>query len=308
MGRSARSPKDYRDLDGILIFNKPLGISSNNALQDIRHLFKARKAGHTGSLDPLASGVLPICFGEATKFSSYLLNASKTYRAHCCLGKTTTTGDKEGAVLTEVEVDVASDQLRDVLERFRGEISQIPPMFSALKQQGKRLYQLAREGKEVERQPRQVHIYALQLIAHSGHVVVIDVHCSKGTYIRTLAEDIGKALGCGAYLEGLERTGVAPFWKEPVYTITQLQELIDTDLNRIDALLLPVSAALRDFPELILDESDCLHLMQGRPVRFDAQGKPGVHRISSSDGRFLGLAETSLDGILTGKRLMNTNR
>ena len=308
MGRSARSPKDYRDLDGILIFDKPLGISSNGALQDIRHLFKARKAGHTGSLDPLASGVLPICFGEATKFSSYLLNASKTYRAHCRLGKTTTTGDSEGAVLTEVDADVETDQICAVLDRFRGEISQIPPMFSALKQQGKRLYELAREGKEVERQPRQVHIYSLQLVAHSGHSLVIDVHCSKGTYIRTLAEDIGKELGCGAYLAGLERTGVAPFWKDPVYTITQLRELADIGLNQIDALLLPVSAALRDFPELILNENDCLNLMHGRPVPFDAQGKPGVHRISTRDGCFLGLGETSQDGILTGKRLMNTNR
>lgn len=308
MGRSARSPKDFRNLDGILILDKPLGISSNAALQDTRHLFKARKAGHSGSLDPLATGVLPICFGEATKFSSYLLNASKRYRATCKLGQTSTTGDAEGEIGKQVSVQVSRQEIRRVLETFTGDIEQVPPMHSALKHKGKRLYQLARQGKQVERQPRRLRIHSLDLLSFDDESLVLDVHCSKGTYIRTLAQDIGEALGCGAYLTALRRTGVEPFWGETAYSIDQLRMLAGQAMDKIDALLLPVSAALKDFPALLLDNSRCLQLQQGKVIRMEAAGSVGIHRLVSENGRFIGLGEALPDGSLTAKRLMNTTR
>ena len=189
MGRGARKPRGFRDLDGILLLDKPVGISSNKALQNARHLFEANKAGHTGSLDPLASGVLPICFGEATKFSSYLLDASKSYRAWCRFGKTTSTGDAEGDIISESPVQVDAADIKRVLTRLTGKVDQIPPMYSAVKHKGQRLYKLARKGKVIDRNPRQIEIYSLELISFSDNTLEFDVHCSKGTYIRTLAED-----------------------------------------------------------------------------------------------------------------------
>jgi tRNA pseudouridine55 synthase len=306
MGRSARKPKDFRDLDGILILDKSIGISSNRALQDIRFLFKANKGGHTGSLDPLATGVLPICFGEATKFSSYLLNASKTYRAHCQLGKTTTTGDAEGEVLTSSSVDLSNDQIDRAVKQFVGEIDQIPPMYSAVKHQGKRLYELARKGQQVEREARRVTIHSIELISCQNNCLVLDVHCSKGTYIRTLAEDIGQVLGCGAYLSGLHRSSVEPFQNETSYSAATLGELAAQDLKLIDAVLLPVSAALSNFSQLELDEIDCLKLQQGRIATMDENVDPGIYRLISRDGQFIGLGEALSDGSLMAKRLMNT--
>ena len=308
MGRSARSPGDFRDIDGILILDKPAGISSNRALQDVRHIFKARKAGHSGSLDPLATGILPICFGQATKFSSYLLNASKRYRACCKLGQTSSTGDAEGEIMTLAEVAVSRQEIVRVLEKFNGDIEQIPPMHSALKHNGKRLYELARQGKEVERKPRQVRIHQLELLSFEDAHLVIDVHCSKGTYIRTLAQDIGEALGCGAYLSQLRRTAVAPFWEEHGYSLDHLRVLAGHGMDKIDALLLPVSAALSDFPALILDDSSCLDLQCGRVVRMEAVGSVGIHRLVLQNGRFIGLGEAFPDGRLKAKRLINTTR
>jgi tRNA pseudouridine55 synthase len=308
MGRSARSPKAYRNLDGILILDKPAGISSNTALQDTRHIFKARKAGHSGSLDPLATGVLPICFGEATKFSSYLLDASKRYRASCKLGQTSTTGDAEGEIVRDLPVKVSRQQIQQVLETFTGDIEQIPPMHSALKHKGKRLYELARQGKQVDRKPRRLHIHTLELLSFDNECLVIDVHCSKGTYIRTLAQDIGEALGCGAYISALRRTGVEPFWGEDEYSIDQLRILAGQGMDKIDALLLPVSAALKEFPALLLDDSRCLQLQQGKVIRMEPAGGVGIHRLVSENGRFIGLGEAFPDGSLGAKRLMNTTR
>ena len=205
MSRGARKPAGFRDVDGILLLNKPLGISSNNALQTARSLFQANKGGHTGSLDPLASGMLPICFGEAAKFSSYLLDASKSYRAICHLGQTTSTGDAEGEITSESPVNVSESDIAAVLESLTGSIEQIPPMYSALKHQGQPLYRLARKGKEVTRAARPIEIYKLTQTSFNGIQLEIDVHCSKGTYIRTLAEDIG--LGLKTY-RGVQKVSV----------------------------------------------------------------------------------------------------
>ena len=308
MGRSARSPADFRDIDGILILDKPAGISSNRALQDARHIFRARKAGHCGSLDPLATGVLPICLGQATKYSAYLLNASKRYRAVCKLGQTSTTGDAEGEITTIARVTVSRLEVVRVLEKLTGDIEQIPPMHSALKHNGKRLYELARQGKEVERKPRQVRIHQLELLSFEEDNLVIDVHCSKGTYIRTLAQDIGEALGCGAYMSQLRRTAVAPFWGEHDYSLDQLRVLAGHGMEKIDALLLPVSAAVSEYPVLILDDSSCLDLQRGRVVQMDDSASVGIHRLVLQNGSFIGLGEAFPDGRLKAKRLMNTTR
>jgi tRNA pseudouridine55 synthase len=307
MGRRGR-PKDHRDVDGILILDKPIGYSSNQALQQVRQLYRARKAGHCGSLDPLATGVLPICLGEATKFSSYLLGANKTYRATCRLGETTTTGDAEGEVVERRPVMVDAKQIRQSLVQFVGEIEQIPPMYSALKHQGKRLYQLAREGRQVERKPRRVTIYQLELLSCSADSLSFEVSCSKGTYIRTLAEDIGAVLGCGAHLTALRRSSVDAFVEEDAVTIERLQLLQQQNKDQLDDLLLPVTRALMQFPELTLDASTSLRISQGKRVQLDASEAAGLCRLVTDEGRFMGLGKVDPDGELTAKRLMNTAR
>jgi tRNA pseudouridine55 synthase len=307
MGRRGRS-RDYRDVDGILILDKPVGCSSNQALQQVRKLFRARKAGHCGSLDPLASGILPICLGEATKFSSYLLGANKTYRATCRLGETTTTGDAEGEVVERRPVTVDATQIEQSLTQFVGEIEQIPPMYSALKHQGKRLYQLAREGKQVERKARRVTIYQLALLTCSGNSLSFEVSCSKGTYIRTLAEDIGVALGCGAHLTALRRTAVDSFVEQDAITIERLQLLEQQGRDQLDDLLLPVTRAVVQFPELTLDASSSLRISQGKRVQLSASEAAGICRLVTDEGRFIGLGKVAPDGELAAKRLMNTAR
>lgn len=305
---SRRGRGDFREIDGILNFDKPVGISSNQALQQVRQLYRARKAGHCGSLDPLASGVLPICLGEATKFSSFLLAAGKRYRAECRLGQTTTTGDAEGELLEQRDVEVDQDRVEAALESFRGEIMQVPPMYSALKHQGKRLYQLAREGIQVERKPRPVTIHGLDMVALTDDCLTLDVRCSKGTYIRTLAEDIGAVLGCGAHLLALRRTAVDNFNLEDAVSIESLQALAPAGMERIDRLLQPVATALSQFPELELDAAGSLEICQGKRVQTAASVVTGLHRLRSADGRFLGLGEVFAGGELAPKRLMNTAR
>ena len=300
--------KDYRDVDGILILDKPIGCSSNQALQQVRKLYCARKAGHCGSLDPLATGVLPVCLGEATKFSSYLLGANKTYRATCRLGETTTTGDAEGEVVERRPVLADATQIRQSLAQFVGEIEQIPPMYSALKHQGKRLYQLAREGRQVERKSRQVTIYHLELLSCSADSLSFEVSCSKGTYIRTLAEDIGAILGCGAHLTALRRSAVDSFTEQDAVTIERLQLLEQQGRDQLDDLLLPVAGALMQFPELTLDASNSLKISQGKRIQLGALELTGLCRLMTDQGRFMGLGEVASDGELAAKRLMNTAR
>ena len=306
MGRGARKPRGFRDIDGILLLNKPPGISSNNALQRVRYLYQANKAGHTGSLDPLAMGLLPVCFGQATKFSSYLLDASKTYRALCQLGQTTTTGDAEGEIISEVSVSVNEYQVETVLSQFRGRIEQIPPMHSAVKYKGQRLYHLARTGREITREARPVEIYALKMTGLSSDQLEIEVHCSKGTYIRTLAEDIGKALGCGAFVARLQRTGVHPFWNLPSYTPDNLSSLAEQGLGELDGCLLPVHSALTDVAEMTIDSMSVKLLQQGQCLQIEHAQQPGLLKLMSQSGQFIGLGEVAADARISAKRLMNT--
>ena len=308
MGRGARRPAGFRDVDGILLLDKPKGISSNQALQKIRYLFKASKAGHTGSLDPLATGMLPVCFGEATKFSAYLLDASKSYRATCQLGQTSTTGDAEGEITSLQSVSVDQSQVKSVLKTFVGQIEQVPPMHSAIKVNGQRLYKLARNGREVERAARTIEIHSLEQLEFKNDRLVIDVFCSKGTYIRTLAEDIGKSLGCGAYLGDLRRTGVHPFWKQRCYSLEELHELADASIDLLDACLLPVQAALSDFPELKLDSSAADSLKLGRVIQPNTVMESGLLNLVTESGQFIGIGEVGVDGQISPKRLMNTAR
>lgn len=264
--------RDYRSLNGVLLFDKPLELSSNTALQKIRHLYKALKAGHTGTLDPLATGLLPVCFGEATKFSTALLDADKTYLATMRLGRTTTTGDAEGEVLSESPVATNESEIAAVLKAFTGEISQIPPMHSALKHQGKPLYEYIRRGETIERQPRQVVIYELESCGFDGTELKISVRCSKGTYVRTLAEDIGAALGCGAHLTALRRTAIAHFKLSDGYTLPVLQEMNETQR---DACVLPVESLLPTMPKRDVDLHQLRRLAQGQRLALDPGAQQG---------------------------------
>lgn len=286
---------EYQPLDGVLLFDKPLQLSSNTALQKVRHLFQARKAGHTGTLDPLATGLLPVCFGEATKFTTALLDADKSYRALIRLGQTTTTGDAEGEVIAERPVEVTDEvQLQQVLQRFRGEISQLPPMHSAIKHQGKPLYEYIRKGKTVERTPRLVTIYELQLDRFAGIELEITVRCSKGTYIRTLAEDIGEALGCGGHLRGLRRLSIGQFNLDQAYAWEQLETM---DKQQREACLLPSDCMLQDLPVLELDATQTRRIAQGQRFQVDASLPDGQIRLYHGVIGFIGT------GMLSGRLL-----
>jgi len=285
--------RNFRPLDGVLLFDKPLELSSNDALQKVRRLFQAEKAGHTGTLDPLATGLLPICFGEATKFSVALLDADKTYRALLRLGQTTTTGDAEGEIIAEHPVEVQQSDVDIVLAKFRGEIRQLPPMHSALKHLGKPLYEYIRKGETIERELRSVVIHDLALNSFSGDQIDITVRCSKGTYIRTLAEDIGAALGCGAHLTGLRRTAIAHFDLKDGYTLAQLTAM--TDAER-DACVLPLESLMPDMPKLQLDAEQVRRMAQGQRLGLDAGLPDGKVCLYGPQG-FVGV------GLLQGCRL-----
>lgn len=290
-----------RRVDGVLLFDKPVGLSSNQALQQVRRLYMAAKAGHTGTLDPFATGLLPVCLGEATKFSSFLLDADKTYRATLQLGATTTTGDTEGEIVTTAEVHVTQPMMERVLRQFVGDISQIPPMYSALKHQGKALYEYARAGVEIEREPRAVTIYSMTLDEFEGTSAVITVSCSKGTYIRTLAEDIGKALGCGAYLTQLRRLGTGGFDLAQVVTLEQLESMT---LEQRDARLLPADIMLQQFPAVMLDADSAYYLCRGQSVWKSGMVQQGYLRLYAEPDRFLGLGELDEDGKIAPRRLV----
>lgn len=277
----------------MLLFDKPLELSSNDALQKIRRLFQAEKAGHTGTLDPLATGLLPVCFGEATKFSNALLDADKSYTALLRLGQTTATGDAEGEIIAEHPVRFTRAELALVLARFRGEIEQLPPMYSALKHQGKPLYEYIREGITIERQTRTIMIHDLQLNYLSGCEMEISVHCSKGTYIRTLAEDIGAALGCGAHLIALRRTKIAHFNLSHGYSLLQLAQM--TAAERDDCVL-PLVSLMPAMPRLALDDIQVMRMAQGQRLGL-ATGLPdGKLALYGPDG-FVGT------GLQTGRRI-----
>jgi tRNA pseudouridine55 synthase len=285
--------RTYRSLDGVLLFDKPLELSSNIALQKVRRLFQAEKAGHTGTLDPLATGLLPICFGEATKFSMALLDADKTYRALLRLGQTTTTGDAEGEITAEHPVEVGQADVDAVLAKFRGEIQQLPPMHSALKHKGKPLYEYIRKGETIERELRNVVIHELILNSFSGNELDITVRCSKGTYIRTLAEDIGAALGCGAHLIGLRRTAIAHFDLNDAYNWPQLAAMSDEERA---ACVLPLESLMPDMPRLQLDAEQIKRLAQGQRLGLDTGLPDGKISLHGPQG-FIGV------GLLQGRRL-----
>ena len=287
-----------RKIDGVLLLDKPLELSSNAALQVARRIYGAAKAGHTGTLDPLASGLLPVCFGEATKYSARMLDADKTYRAKIRLGVTTTTGDAEGEILSRCEVNVDAERVARVLQSFVGEIDQVPPMHSALKHKGKPLYAYIRSGVEIERPARRVKIHRIDLESAGSDELVISVKCSKGTYVRVLAEDICKALGCGAHLSGLVRTEIGPFSVADAHTLEELRSREDRE-----GLLLPCDALLQDFASLRLAEEEAASLSCGRVLQ-NFSAAEGVYRIYSGD-RFVGLAEVDRIGTLRAKRMMS---
>lgn len=318
-----------RDLNGIVLFDKPVGLSSNQALQRVRRLFNAAKAGHTGSLDPEASGLLPICFGYATRISGLFLDADKSYRVRGRLGCRTTTGDLEGEVVEERPVPALNnDELDAVLERFRGEVDQVPPMYSALKVDGKRLYELARAGKTVERKARRVCFHRIELLSFDGVEFELFVHCSKGTYIRTLVEDIGEALGTGAVVTMLRRTGLGPWAIEgslppadgtplacaEAYDLAALEQLraqsadagaeaMESDDNPLDHVILPTDSALIGYPAVRLDADSAFHIRHGHPVFVAQAPQTGWFRLYGPDDLFLGMGEVLDDGRVAPRRM-----
>lgn len=298
--------KRGRAVNGILVLDKPAGMSSNGALQHVKRIYNANKAGHTGNLDVPATGLLPICLGEATKVSAYLLNSDKSYRARCKLGITTTTADAEGEVLLKKIVPAISESgIKTILKNFIGEIEQIPPMYSALKQNGKRLYELAYKGIEVERKARKITIHNIELLSIQGYEFVIEVFCSKGTYIRTLAEDIGNELGCGAHILTLRRLGAGPFLEKQMISPEKLQITAEQGMEALDHLLLPMDYALLDMPEIHLPEDVSHYLCQGQTVMAPGLPKAGRLRIYNHLAQFVGLGEVTEDGRVAPKRLIN---
>ncbi len=294
-----------RVISGVLLLDKAYGISSNTALQQVKRLFQAEKAGHTGNLDPIATGLLPVCFGEATKFSQYLLDANKTYLAVFKLGANTTTGDIEGEIIRRRPVDVTQAQVEQVLQEFVGSIEQTPPMYSALKHQGKALYVYARAGIEIERQPREITIFSLELVSFSGDELSVKVNCSKGTYIRVLAEDIGESLGCGAHMIALRRTKTGGFDISQALTLEQLEQMA---AEQRDACLLSADRLLDGVPKVTLDSDSAYYVQQGQAVWQAKQAQKGMVSMYGPSDVFLGLGEIANDGKIAPRRLVVTHK
>lgn len=303
------SKTKWRPVDGIVLLDKPIGLSSNQALQRVRRLFRAAKAGHTGALDPLATGMLPLCLGEATKFSQFLLDADKRYITCIQLGKRTTTGDREGDVLTDLPVpDLTDEALESVLNRFRGEIEQIPPMYSALKHEGKPLYEYARQGIVIERKRRQVTISDLTLLSRTADTLTLDIRCSKGTYIRTIGEDIGEMLGCGAHLHSLHRVSTAGYSAENMLTLEAFETIAEQGEDALDALLLPMDTAVEHLDKVFFSQEQTKDMMFGRSVPNETLLMDGslVRLYDQMTQRFLGLGILK-ESIIRPHRLVNTS-
>ncbi len=294
-----------RSLDGVLLLDKPVGPSSNAALQRVKWLYRADKAGHTGSLDPLASGLLPICLGEATKLSSYLLTGDKGYRAIARLGIRTDTLDATGRPVVERGFDhVDADSIDAALARFRGDIEQIPPMYSALKRGGTALYELARKGVEIEREPRRVHIDRLRLVEWTPPFLVLDIDCSSGTYVRTLVDDIGEALGCGAHVHALRRTWAAPFRDPAMHPMAALDAL-QGDIAALDRLLLPVEVLAAGMPSARICNDQLVRFSHGNPVISAEAVIADEIAVLNEDGRLLGIARCKDGETLKAVRVLN---
>ncbi len=303
-----RKGRKGRNVNGILLLDKPAEITSNAALQTVKRFYNAAKAGHTGSLDPLATGLLPLCFGEATKFSQFLLDADKRYIARVKLGVTTDSGDADGEVIeTKLVSDISDRRVEEVIAHYRGETIQVPSMFSAIKVDGQPLYKLARQGIKVEREGRPIRIYDLQVSERGIDEFTLRIHCSKGTYVRTLVEDIGRDLGCGAHVTGLRRLSAGPFVESESVSMSQLEVLQD-DWNELDRLLLPVSAAVKEWPVVQLTEVTAYYFRQGQPVQVSnapTDGWVGIYKESSERvDVFIGVGEILGDGRVAPRRLV----
>lgn len=298
--------KRGRDIHGVFLLDKPQGMSSNDIMQKVKRIFQANKAGHTGALDPLATGMLPICLGEATKFSQFLLDADKRYLVTAKLGERTDTSDAEGQIIETRDVKVKTPEILTALEQFRGDILQVPTMFSALKYNGKPLYEYARQGITVEREARPITIFELNFIEYNAPYLTLEVHCSKGTYIRTLVDDLGEALGCGAHVTMLRRTAVADYPTEKMLDWHTLQSLAEQqDLALLDALLLPMDTAVAKLPALTLNESQTQGIGFGQRVKFDNPNKlQGQVRLFSYENRFLGVAVIDENNVIRPQRLV----
>ncbi len=303
----SRPRKKGRDVHGVFLLDKPQGVSSNDIMQKVKRLFKANKAGHTGALDPLATGMLPICLGEATKFSQFLLDSDKRYVVTAKLGERTDTSDAEGQVVQSREVNVAEADILAALPAFRGEILQVPTMFSALKHNGKPLYEYARAGITVEREARPITIFELKFIDYQAPFLTLEVHCSKGTYIRTLVDDLGEALGCGAHVTMLRRLAVADYPIEEMMPIEDLALLADSFPNsELDRLLLPMDTAVASLPQLNLTAEQTKAVGFGQRVKFEnTQALNGLVRLFSENGQFLGIAEITAGNIIRPNRMVN---
>lgn len=314
MGRRPR--RRGRPVDGIILLDKPTGITSNSALQKVKNIFFAEKAGHTGALDPLATGMLPICFGEATKFSQFLLDSDKRYRVIAKLGERTNTSDSDGEVVETREVKVSLGDLERSIASFRGDTMQVPSMFSALKHEGKPLYEYARAGIEVPREARKITVYEITLLRFEGHEVEMEVHCSKGTYIRTIVDDLGEMLGCGAHVTMLRRIGVSKYPYERMVTLEQLEALLEQareqDIQpreQLDPLLLPLDSAVQDLREVNLIPAVASYALQGQAVNIpNAPAEGEVVRMTVGEERtFIGVGETDAEGMLKPRRLVRTH-
>ncbi|EJL6397348.1 tRNA pseudouridine(55) synthase TruB [Vibrio navarrensis] len=301
-----------RPIDGVILLDKPTGISSNDALQKVKRIYFAEKAGHTGALDPLATGMLPICLGEATKFSQFLLNSDKRYRVIAKLGQRTNTSDSDGEVVETRPIDVSLAKLEACIEQFRGESDQVPSMFSALKYQGKPLYEYACKGIEVPRESRKITVYEIVLHRFSDDEVEMEVHCSKGTYIRTIVDDLGEMLGCGAHVTMLRRTAVANYPYERMVTLEQLNELLEQAQREeiaprelLDPLLLPMDTAVENLPEVNLIPELADMVQHGQAVQVFGAPTEGTVRLTMGEERlFIGVGEMNDDGKIAPKRLV----
>lgn len=303
----SRPRKKGRDIHGIFLLDKPQGMSSNDILQKVKRIFQANKAGHTGALDPLATGMLPICLGEATKFSQFLLDSDKRYQVTAKLGERTDTSDAEGQVVETKVVNVTESDIQQALAQFRGDILQVPTMFSALKHQGKPLYEYARAGITVEREARPITIFELKFIAYEAPFLTLEVHCSKGTYIRTLVDDLGEVLGCGAHVTVLRRLAVADYPIAAMMSYADLQNMAENQpLDELDKLLLPMDTAVSNLPKINLNEQQTKAVGFGQRVKFEnVEQIYGLVRLFSNTAQFLGVAEITADDVIRPNRMVN---
>ncbi|EOV9674643.1 tRNA pseudouridine(55) synthase TruB [Cronobacter turicensis] len=308
----SRPRRRGRDVHGVLLLDKPQGLSSNDALQKVKRIYNANRAGHTGALDPLATGMLPICLGEATKFSQYLLDSDKRYRVIARLGQRTDTSDADGTVVEERPVTFSEQELQDALESFRGDTMQVPTMFSALKYQGKPLYEYARQRIEVPREARPITVYELLFIRHEGDELELEVHCSKGTYIRTIIDDLGEKLGCGAHVIYLRRLAVSKYPVERMVTLEQLNALLEEAQTReiapselLDPLLMPMDSPAADYPVVNLPLTSSVYFKNGNPVRTSDAPSEGLVRVTEGEAqKFLGMGEIDSEGRVAPRRLV----